>query len=119
MIARSNRHHQWLAFMLSAAMALGLAIERAHADSRTAYCVLSRHDHTIALEKGPCQFSQRQGHVRVRLNWWSFRFEAGSAGKSYQRIASDQGLKFIRDGEYTLMVYWQEPASQTNHLSHE
>ena len=39
----------------------------ARADSTLAYCQLSRHDHTLAVESGPCQFSQRQGNVNVLM----------------------------------------------------
>ncbi|MFY9251434.1 MAG: hypothetical protein WAO48_09810, partial [Vulcanococcus sp.] len=45
----------------------------ARADNTVAYCQLSRHDHTIALESGPCAFSQRQGNVNVQMGKrWAF-----------------------------------------------
>jgi len=80
----------------------------ARADTTTAYCQLSRHDHTIALESGPCQFSQRQGNVDVRMGKrWAFHFPADQQGKSYQRSNSEQGLRFTREGDYTLSVVWR------------
>ena len=80
----------------------------ARADNTVAYCQLSRHDHTIALESGPCQFSQRQGNVDVRMGKrWAFHFPADQQGQSYQRSNSEQGLRFTREGDYTLSVFWR------------
>lgn len=98
--------------LLRASFALAISSAPANpawADSTTAYCVLSRHDHTIPLKKGPCQFSQRQGNVNVRFKDWAFRFDADDNGLTYQRQASGDGLRFNREGHYTLMVYWQQP----------
>ena len=52
----------------------------ARADSTTATCILSRHDHTIPPEKGPCTFSQRQGNVNVRFGPWAFDFPSEQEG---------------------------------------
>ena len=93
--------------MLLALLGLGPVLT-ARADSTLAYCQLSRHDHTIAVESGPCQFSQRQGNVNVLMGQrWAFRFPADQQGQSYQRSASDQGLRFNREGDYTLSVFWR------------
>ncbi|WP_438983861.1 hypothetical protein [Vulcanococcus sp.] len=94
---------------MATALLIGGAWIPARADTTTAFCVLSRHDHTIPVEKGPCHFSQRQGNVTVRLNWWVFHFNADNDGKTYQRQANDVSLRFNREGEYTLTVYWQKP----------
>lgn len=80
----------------------------AWADSTTAYCSLSRHDHTIPVASGRCQFSQRQGNVNVRFGWWAFRFDADAEGTGYQRQNLHNGLRFTREGHYTLTVYWQK-----------
>ena len=94
--------------MLLALLGLGPVLT-ARADSTLAYCQLSRHDHTIAVESGPCQFSQRQGNVNVLMGQrWAFRFPADQQGQSYQRSASDQGLRFNREGDYTLSVFWRK-----------
>ena len=91
--------------MLLALLGLGPVLTT-RADSTLAYCQLSRHDHTIAVESGPCQFSQRQGNVNVLMGQrWAFRFPADQQGQSYQRSASDQGLRFNREGDYTLRVF--------------
>ncbi len=80
----------------------------ARADSTIAYCQLSRHDHTIPVESGPCQFSQHQGNVNVLMGKrWAFRFPADQQGQSYQRSNSEQGLRFNREGDYTLSVFWR------------
>jgi len=91
---------------------LGLALlgwaGSARADSTEAYCLLSRHDHTMPMESGPCQFSQRQGNVNVLMGKrWAFRFDADQQGTSYQRSNSEQGIRFSRDGNYTLDVLWR------------
>ena len=70
----------------------------ARADSTEAFCQLSRHDHTIAVESEPCLFSQRQGNVNVQMGKrWAFRFDA-----------NQQGIRFNREGDYTLSVYWRQ-----------
>ena len=81
----------------------------AWADSATAFCSLSRHDHTIPVESGNCQFSQRQGNVTVRFGWWAFRFNANQQGQSYQRDNHANGIRLTREGEFTLDVLWQQP----------
>ena len=91
---------------------LGLALlgwgGSARADSTEAYCLLSRHDQTIPVESGPCQFSQRQGNVSVLMGRrWAFRFDADQQGTGYQRSNSEQGIRFSRDGNYTLDVLWR------------
>ena len=45
--------------------------------------------------------------MNVRLNWWAFRFDADDDGKTYQRQADANGLRFTREGEYTLTVIWK------------
>ena len=82
-------------------------VRPARADSTTATCILSRHDHTIPLEKGPCTFSQRQGNVNVLFGPWAFRFLSDEQGRSYERSNSSEGIRFNREGEYTLQVLWR------------
>ena len=38
---------------------------------------------------------------------WAFHFPADQQGKSYQRSNSEQGLRFTREGDYTLSVVWR------------
>lgn len=91
-----------LALMLGAAGAAAPA----QADSTEASCILSRHDHTIPIEQGPCTFSQRQGNVNVRFGSWAFSFPSAEQGRSYQRRANGTGIRFQREGHYTLQVVW-------------
>ena len=81
------------------------------ADSTTATCILSRPDPTIPVEKGPCSFSQRQGNVNVRLGDWAFRFPAADQDRTYRRSNSSEGIRFHREGHYTLQVLWGSASS--------
>ena len=78
----------------------------AQADSTQATCWLSRHDHTMPVETGPCRFSQRQGNANVRFNHWAFHFPSAEQGKTYQRTNTASGIRFNREGAYTLQVRW-------------
>ncbi len=91
-----------LALALSSA---GLAAP-ALADSTEATCILSRHDHTIPVEKGACMFSQRQGNVNVRFGAWAFSFPSAEQDRTYQRSNTTEGIRFNRAGQYTLQVFW-------------
>ena len=80
------------------------------ADSSEAFCLLSRHDHTIPVETGSCSFSQRQGHVTVLMNQrWAFSFSADQQGTTYQRSNNSDGIRFNREGQYSLQVLWRRP----------
>ena len=81
------------------------------ADSTTATCILSRPDPTIPVEKGPCSFSQRQGNVNVRLGDWAFRFPAADQDRTYRSSNSSEGIRFHREGHYTLQVLWGSASS--------
>jgi membrane-bound inhibitor of C-type lysozyme len=87
-------------------MLLGWALPL-RADSTQAYCQLSRHDHTLTVEAGPCNFSQRQGNASVMLNGITYHFASDVQGKTYQRSASTEGIRFNREGEYNLTVLWR------------
>ncbi len=91
-----------LALALSAAGSATPAL----ADSTEATCILSRHDHTIPVEKGACRFSQRQGNVNVRFGDWAFSFPSAEQDKTYQRSNTTEGIRFNREGQYTLQVLW-------------
>lgn len=78
----------------------------AQADSTEAICVLSRHDHTIAVERGTCSFGQRQGNVTIRFNHWAFNFPSAEQNRTYQRTNTREGIRFNREGAYTLQVLW-------------
>ena len=79
----------------------------ARADTTTATCLFSVHDHTAPVERGPCSFSQRQGNVTVRFGERLFDFPSAEEGRTYTRSASSEGLRFNREGQYTLRVLWQ------------
>ncbi|MFO0103694.1 MAG: hypothetical protein ACK516_00240, partial [Cyanobium sp.] len=85
----------------------GVVPASARADSTTATCRFSRHDHTIPVESGPCTFSQRQGNASVRFGERQFQFPGAEEGRSYTRSASPEGLRFNREGDYTLRVFWR------------
>jgi len=110
-------HHllkQWGArCLIVAAFGAATTTAKVRADSTQATCVLSRHDHTMPVERGPCSFSQRQGNVDVRFNHWAFRFPSAEQGKSYQRTNTTSGIRFNREGAYTLQVLWTS-AQQTS-----
>ena len=99
-----------LLFLLVLLCASGAA-PAARADSTTASCILSRHDHTLPLEKGPCTFSQPQGNATVRFGRWAFDFPAAEQGRRYERSASSEGIRFNREGHYTLQVLWRPAAA--------
>ncbi|MBC1261313.1 hypothetical protein FQK07_08510 [Synechococcus sp. BSF8S] len=98
-----------LALLLAAAV----AAPPAQADSTEATCILSRHDHTVPVEEGPCTFSQRQGNVNVRFGSWAFSFPSAEQGRTYQRRATGTGLRFQREGQYTLQVVWPTAPAAT------
>ena len=97
--------------LLTLALATTGQTSPARADSREAFCRLSRHDHTIPVEESPCRFSQRQGNVNVEMGKrWAFRFASDADGKDVQRENTATGIRFSREGHYTLSVFWQKPA---------
>ncbi len=98
-----------------ALLGIGLSPAPAPADTALAYCVLSRHDHTIAIEQGPCQWSQRQGNASIRFRGWAFEFPSSEEGKTYtrrNREGAEAGPVFTREGQYTLSVYWRRPIQE-------
>ena len=84
----------------------------AQADSTKAICILSRHDHTIAVERGTCSFGQRQGNVTILFNHWAFSFPSAEQNKTYQRTNTNEGIRFTRQGAYTLQVLWSSTPSK-------
>ena len=102
-----------LAAVVATVVALVVSPLPARADSAQAYCVLSRHDHTAPLERGPCQWSQRQGNVNILFRHWAFAFPSDEDGRTYSRLnreGPEAGPVFTREGQYTLSVYWRKPA---------
>ena len=96
---------RWLASIV--ALSIGsAALLPAQADTASATCFLSRHDHMELPERGPCTFSQRQGHVTVRFGATTFDFPSAEQGRSYERSNSSEGVRFNREGEFTLQVLW-------------
>ena len=84
----------------------------ARADSAHAFCRLSPHDHTATVTSGPCVFSQRQGNANVSFNGVQYDFPAKDDGKSYRRSNEETGIRFHREGDYTLTVLWRQPGAQ-------
>jgi hypothetical protein len=41
---------------------------------------------------------------------WAFRFTSDADGKDYLRENTATGIRFSREGHYTLSVFWQKPA---------
>jgi hypothetical protein len=113
----ASRHQAASAVTLAAlcTLAAGICSGAVRADSATAYCVLSRHDHTIPLEQGSCQWSQRQGNASIHFKGWAFEFPSSEEGRTYTRVnreGPEAGPVFTREGEYTLSVYWRKPARE-------
>ncbi|MFO0015705.1 MAG: hypothetical protein ACK52U_04005 [Synechococcaceae cyanobacterium] len=61
----------------------------AWADSRAAYCVLSKPNTKAIPLQGPCRWSQRQGNVNITFQAQEFDFPADQDGKSYTRMNRD------------------------------
>ena len=91
---------------LIALLSASAALAPARADSTSATCVFSRHDHTVPVEQGPCTFSQRQGNVTVRFGAREFNFPSAEQNRTYQQSASSEGIRFNREGQSTLQVLW-------------
>ena len=91
----------------------GLALP-ASADSTKAWCSLfSAKDNSKALpEPLRCTFSQRQGNVVVSMPQRTFNFPAKEQGKTYQRDNHSSGVGFSKAGEFTLVIFWQDPRLQ-------
>lgn len=95
----------------SAAMLAGLGPGAllARAEGSTASCSYSPHDHTEAVETGPCSVSQRQGIETVVFGARVFRFRSAEQGRSFERSSSSEGIRFNREGHFTLQVHWPMP----------
>ena len=105
-------HSRLLTAILLLGIGIGIGISSsvpapARADSTTATCSFSRHDHTIPVETGLCTFSQRQGNASVRFGEREFQFPSAEEGRSYTRSSSREGIRFNREGDYTLRVFWR------------
>lgn len=112
-----SKHRVASAFTLPGLCSLALAVSAGavRADTAMAYCVLSRHDHTIPLEQGSCQWSQRQGNASIRFKGWAFEFPSAEEGRTYTRVnreGPEAGPVFTREGQYTLSIYWRRPARE-------
>jgi hypothetical protein len=114
-----NRQHR--SRLVAAALGLASTVASlaapplAHADSAQAYCVLSRHKSASMPEEGPCMFSQRQGNANVVFRHWAFDFPLVEDGKTYTRLNRDgeeAGPVFTRNGQYTLSIFWHQPAKE-------
>jgi len=92
-------------FALIAAASL-LSTGPAHADTvQDAWCQLSRHDHTINHESFSCDFTQTHAAVYVDSKRWAFVFPHAQRGKTYQRQNTEDFVRFIREGQYTLTLF--------------
>ena len=86
----------------------------AEAESRPAWCALFREgDNSAELpEPVPCQVSQKQGDVTVRIDGQSYDFAGSEQGKTYQRDNHSLGIGFSRQDDFTLVVFWDDPRQQ-------
>ena len=60
----------------------------------------------------PCcgsPWSQRQGNASITFQGRRYDFSADQSGKTYDRSNLEQGIRFNREGEYTLTVHWRRP----------
>ena len=99
--------------LLTAATLLPAALLPAavKADSTIAFCSLSVHDHTVMpTPLKPCKFSQYQGNAYIRYQDQEYAFMTADQGKTYTRQATDDFLRFTKEGEYSLTVMWDTPA---------
>jgi hypothetical protein len=104
-------HSHLLPAIVQLGIGIGIGISSsvpapARADSTAATCILSLHDHTLRPQTGPCIFSQRQGNVTVRFGATTFAFPSAEQGRTYERSHSSEGIRFNREGQYTLRVLW-------------
>lgn len=103
---------------LTPALALLLSLTAgalpAAADSAKAWCSLFSAKDTSNAPPEPvrCTFSQRQGNVIVTMPKRLFDFPAKEQGKAYQRDNHSAGIGFSKEGEFTLIVFWQDPRLQ-------
>ncbi|QNI68046.1 hypothetical protein [Synechococcus sp. BMK-MC-1] len=90
----------------AAALALMVLHTPAQADTvKDALCELSRADTSIPTEEFRCDFSQFQGNAYIDSNRWAFKFPYAEQGKTFRRQATEDFLRFYRDGQYTLTIY--------------
>jgi len=90
----------------SAALAVTTLTAPAQADTvKDALCELSRADTSIPTEEFRCDFSQFQGNAYIDSNRWAFKFPYAEQGKTFRRQATEDFLRFYRDGQYTLTIY--------------
>ena len=85
---------------LIALLSASAAVAPARADSTSATCAFSRHDHTVPVQQGPCTFSQRQGNVTVRFGAQDFDFPSAEQNRTDQRSVNSGGIRFNREGQY-------------------
>jgi hypothetical protein len=82
----------------------------AEEQGKVAYCLLSSHDHALPIEQGPCAFRERHGDVTVTMKpHGMFSFAAKQQGMTHQRAESANGIRFNKEGEFTLQVFWRKP----------
>jgi hypothetical protein len=75
-----------------------------------AYCLLSRHDYTLPIEQGPCAFRERHGDITVTMKpHGTFSFDTKQQGISHQQAENIDGIRFNKEGEFTLQVLWRKP----------
>ena len=92
--------------LTAAALTIALMTEPMRADTvRGALCGLMRLAPASAVEEFSCDFTQLQGNAYIYSRRWKFAFPAAEQGKTYQRQNSDDFVRFIRNGQYTLTVY--------------
>lgn len=75
-----------------------------------AYCLLRRHNDTLPIQRGPCAFRERDGDITVSMQpHGTFSFAANQHGISHEHADNADGIRFTREGEFTLQVFWRKP----------
>ena len=89
-----------------AALTIASMTGSVHADTvRGALCGLKRLAPGSSVEEFSCDFTQLQGNAYITGSRWKFAFPEAEQNKTYQRQNSDDFVRFIRKGQYSLTVY--------------
>ncbi len=90
----------------------------AEARGTEAYCLLSRHDHTLPIEQGPCALTEGQEGCKVTMKpQGTSSFEAKQQGIRYQRTDTPEGIRLNREGAFSLQVLWRKQLQCTGPIA--
>ena len=99
---------------ITIAIAALLSAAPTQADTvKNAWCALSRHDASIPQETFSCDFTQTHAAAYIDSKRWAFVFPHNNQGRTFQRQNTEDFIRFIREGQYTLTLFQGgKPASQ-------